>query len=54
MADIGDIANVAHFVAKLFQITKQYIEGNRRTGMSQMRIAVNGRAANIKPHATFV
>ena len=47
MTYIGDISHIAHFVSQMGEITEQDIEGDGRTGMSQMGIAVYRRATHI-------
>ena len=50
MSHVGDIAHVTHLVTGRPQVAEQQVERNGRTGVSQVRIAVNGRAADIKSH----
>ncbi len=50
MADVGDVADIPDLIAEMFQIAEKEIESDRRTGVPQMGIAINGRPANIHPH----
>ena len=50
MTHIGDVANITHLVAQVFQIAEQQVEGNSGTGMSQMGIAIDGRTTDIHAH----
>ena len=50
MSHVGHVAHVAHFVAERPEITEQQVEGHRRPGVSQMRIAIYGRSADIHSH----
>ena len=52
MAHVGDVAHVAHLVARSLQVAEQQVEGHGRTGMAQMGVAVDRGAADIHPHAT--
>ena len=47
MADIGDVAHIAHLVAQMTEQFAEYIEGYTRTGVAQMGIAINGWTAHI-------
>ena len=51
MAYIRDIAHVAHLVTQRLEVTEQQVEGHGRTGVTQMRIAVDRRSADIHPDA---
>ena len=44
---IGDVTNVAHLESLRLEVAEQKIEGNRGTSVSQVRIAINGRTANV-------
>ena len=44
---VGYIAHIAHLIAQMAQVSEHNVEGNSRTGMPQMRVAVHRRAANI-------
>ena len=47
---IGDVAHITDFIAKVRQVTEHQVESDGRTGMTQMGIAINGRAANVHAH----
>ena len=51
MAHVGDVAHVAHLVARGLQVAEQQVEGHGRTGMAQMGVAVDRGAADVHPHA---
>ena len=50
MTYIRDVTHVPYFIAKVFQVTEQQVEGDGRTGMTQMGIAINGRTTDIHAH----
>ena len=54
MAHIGYVSHIAHFVAKVVEITEHHVECDSRAGMSEMSVAVDRGAADIHPYATFV
>ena len=54
MAYIGNVANIAHLISQMGEVTVQNIESNCRTGVSQMCVTVNSRAADIKSNVSFV
>ena len=54
VAHVGDVAHVAHLVAQVFQVAKHEVEGDGRTGVAQMSVAVDGRSANIHAHMSGV
>ena len=54
VADIGYVAYIAYFISYMGKITEQEVECNRRTGMSQMRIAVNRRSTDIHAYVGFM
>ena len=47
MAHIGDVAHIAHLVAEVLQVAEKDVEGDGRTGMSQMGIAIDRGSADI-------
>ena len=53
MANIGNVAHVAHLVSEESKVTVQQIESNKRAGVPQVRVAVNGWSANVQTHMTF-
>ena len=50
MAHVGDITHVPYFISQMLQITEHQIEGDGRTCMSQMRITIDRRSADIHTH----
>ena len=50
MPHVGNVAHIAHFVTEAAKVPEQQIKRNRRTGMSQMRIAVDSRSTDIKSY----
>ena len=52
MAHIRDVAHVAHLVTQRLEVTEQQVERHGRTGVTQMRIAVDRRSADIHPDAS--
>ncbi len=51
---VGDVANIAHFVAEMFQISENQVESDGWTGVTQVRIAINGGTADIHAHVRGV
>ncbi len=47
MPHIGNIPHIAHLVSYMLQITEHHVERDCGTRVSEMRIAINCRAANI-------
>ena len=45
---VGDIAHIAHLVAQVLEQAVQPIVGDARTGVAQVGVAVDGRAADIQ------
>ena len=54
MAHVGDVSNVANLVAQVLEIAEEYIEGDGRTRMTEMRIAIHSWATNIHAHVRSV
>ena len=54
MTHIGDVANVAHLVTDVCEITEYDVESDGWTGMSQMGIAIDRRSAYIHTDVSFV
>ena len=50
VAHIGDVAHIAHLVAQLLQVAEQHVEGDGRTGVAQVRVAIDRGAADVHPH----
>ena len=54
VAHVGNISNVTNLVAQVLEIAEEYIECDGRTRMTEMRIAIHGRATNIHAHVRSV
>ena len=52
MAHIGDVADIAHLVAQMFEKLEQHVIGHAGSGMAEMGVAIHGRAANIHTHVS--
>ena len=50
MAHVGDVAHIAHLVAQLLQVAEQHVEGDGRTGVAQVRVAIDRGAAHVHAH----
>ena len=50
MAHIGDVAHVAHLVTERTQVAEQQVESNGRPCVPQVRVAIDGRAADVDAH----
>ena len=51
---IGDVAHITHFVAEMTQIAEEDVEGDGRTRMAKMTVAIDGRAADIHAHPALM
>ena len=51
---MSEYLEAIHLVAQVLQIAEENIEGDGRTGVAQMRIAVDGGAADIHAHVRGV
>ena len=51
MSHVRDVAHVTHLVAAGLEVAEQQVERHGRTGMAQMRVAVDRGAADIHAHA---
>ena len=47
MANVGDIADIAHLIAKMLQVAIEDIEGDSRSCMSEVCVTIDGRSADI-------
>ena len=54
MADIGNVAHIAHLVAKMGKIAVKYVECDGRTRMAEMSVAIHRRATHIHAHSTLM
>ena len=50
VAHVGNVTNVAHLVAEGAEVAEQQVEGDCGPGVSQVWIAIDGRAADIHTH----
>ena len=50
MPHIGDVSHVAHLVTQVLQVAKNHVEGDGRSCMTQMRVAIYGGSAYIHAH----
>ncbi len=50
VVDIGDVANVVHFIAARAQIASHDIESDKHAGVTQMQVVVGCNATNIDPN----
>ena len=50
MAHIGDVTHITYLITQMLQIAEHQIEGDGRTGVSQMGITINGRTTDIHAH----
>ncbi len=54
VAHVGDVSNVANLIAQVLEIAEEYIECDGWSCMTEMRIAIHGRATNIHAHVRSV
>ena len=54
VAHVGNVSNVANLVAQVLEIAEEYIECDGWSCMTEMRIAIHGRATNIHAHVRSV
>ena len=50
VSHVGDVAHVAHLVADVFEVAEEYVKRDGGTRVSQMRVAVDGRSADVHAH----
>ena len=50
VAHVGDVADVAHLVSEVGEVAEEDVEGDGRTGVAEVRIAVDGGSADIHAH----
>ena len=48
--DIGKVGDIAHLITAIDEIAAHHVKNNRRHGMTDVRVGVDGRAANIHAH----
>ena len=51
---VGNVAHVAHLVAQVAQVAEEQVEGDGRTRMPQVRVAIYSRAAHVHAHVGSV
>ena len=54
VAHVGNVSNVANLIAQVLEIAEEYIECDGWSCMTEMRIAIHGRATNIHAHVRSV
>ena len=50
VAYIGDVAHIANFVAAVFEVTVDDVEGEGRAGVAQVGIAIDGGTTDVHSH----
>ena len=50
VAHVGNVAHIAHFISQVLEVAEEDIEGDGRTGVSQVRVAIDRRAADVHTH----
>ena len=50
---VGDVAHIAHLVAQMKEITEEEVEGDGRTGMTQVGITIYRRTADIHAYTAL-
>ena len=51
---VSDVTDIAYLVAEMFQEFEKHIVSHSRTGVPQMGVAVDGRAADIHAYVTGI
>ena len=54
VTDIGDIADIAHFIAEVPEQLEQHVVGHSWAGVAKMSVTINGRPADIHSHMAFM
>ena len=54
MPHVGDVAHIAHLVAEVLKVAEEEVESDGRTCVSEMRVTIDRRAANVHSHTAFV
>jgi hypothetical protein len=54
VSHVSDVADIAHLVSEVLEEFHEYIVSHTRTCMSEVRIAINGRSADIKSDMSLV
>ena len=50
VAHVGDVADVPYLVAKVLQVTEEHVECDCGARVPEVRVAVDGRAADVHAH----
>ena len=50
MAHVGDVTHISYLISQMLQVTKHQVEGDGGTGMAQMGVTIDRRAADIHTH----
>ena len=51
---IGNVSHVSNLVAQMLEVSEHDIEGDGRSGMTKMRVAINGWSTNVHAHVWCV
>jgi hypothetical protein len=54
VSHVSDVAHITHLVAKVLEEFHEHVVGDSRTGVTEMCVTVNGRAADVKTNMSFV
>ena len=54
VAHVGDIAHIAHLVTEGSEIAIEHVEGDGRTSVTEVWVAINRRTAHIHTHTSLV
>ena len=54
VAHVGDVADVAHLIADVAEVAEQEVEGDGRTGVAQVGVAIDGGAADVHADVSLV
>ena len=54
VSNVGDVAHIAHLIAQMSEVAEKHVESDGRTSVSQMRVAIDRRTANIHAYASGV
>ena len=54
MANVGDIAHVAHLIPQMGQVSEEDVESDGGAGVAEMCVAVDRRTADIHSDPAFV
>ena len=54
MPHIGDVADIAHGISRVFEVTEEEVEGDGRARVSEVGIAIDGGTTHIHAYSAFV